>query len=85
MVCDQLLWNKLLNRGMLTSEERQQEKEIKEVAEQMLHMQEGQKYNPIVAKMTDEQLAEFLVDLRQNLKLLKRKPNRKQKVKQVTS
>ena len=52
MVCDQLLWNKLLNRGMLTSEERKQEKEIKEVAEQMLHMQ-GSQYNPIVAKMTE--------------------------------
>jgi signal transduction histidine kinase len=76
MTCDKLLWNKLLNRGMLTSEERSQEKEIKEVAEQMLHMQGGQ-YNPIVAKMTEAQLAEFLVDLRQNMKL-KRKRKEKQ-------
>ena len=73
MTCDQLLWNKLLNRGMLTSEERKQEKEIKEVAEQMLHIQKGQKYNPIVSKMTEKQLAEFLIDLRQNMKLRERK------------
>jgi hypothetical protein len=72
MVCDQLLWNKLLNRGMLTSDERKQEKEIKEVAEQMLHMQ-GSQYNPIVARMTESQLAEFLVDLRNNMKLNKSK------------
>jgi hypothetical protein len=78
MVCDQLLWNKLLNRGMLTSEERKQEKEIKEVAEQMLHMQ-GSQYNPIVAKMTESQLAEFLVDLRNNMKQ-KQKQKQKQKL-----
>ena len=77
MTCDQLLWNKLLNRGMLTLEERKQEKEIKEVAEQMLHMQEGEKYNPIVAKMTEKQLAEFLIDLRRNMKL---KQSKKQRV-----
>jgi glycosyltransferase involved in cell wall biosynthesis len=41
MTCDQLLWNKLLNRGMLTSEERKQEKDMKELAEQMLHIREG--------------------------------------------
>jgi hypothetical protein len=69
MVCDKLLWNKLLNRGMLTPDEQKQEKEMKETAEQMLHMQEGQKYNPIVATMTERQLAEFLVDLRNNMKL----------------
>jgi hypothetical protein len=79
MTCDKLLWNKLLNRGMLTPEERNQEKEIKEVAEQMLHMQEGQKYNPIVAKMTETQLAEFLIDLRQNIKLLREREKQKQK------
>lgn len=77
MVCDKLLWNKLLNRGMLTSEERNLEKEMKEVAEQMLHMQ-GSQYNPIVAKMTEAQLAEFLVDLRQNMK-----SNQKQRQKQI--
>ena len=70
---------KLLNRGMLTPKERNQEKEIKEVAEQMLHMQEGQKYNPIVAKMTETQLAEFLIDLRQNMKLLRGREKQKQK------
>ena len=79
MTCDKLLWNKLLNRGMLTPEERSQEKEIKEVAEQMLHMQEGQKYNPIVAKMTETQLAQFLIDLRQNMKLLRGREKQKQK------
>ena len=52
---------------MLTLEERKQESEMKEVAEQMLHIQ-GSQYNPIVAKMTETQLAEFLVDLRQNMK-----------------
>jgi hypothetical protein len=78
MVCDKLLWNKLLNRGMLTSEERTQEKEIKETAEQMLHMQ-GSQYNPIVAKMTEAQLAEFLVDLRNNMKL-KQKQKQRQKL-----
>lgn len=85
MTCDKLLWNKLLNRGMLTPEERNQEKEIKEVAEQMLHMQEGQKYNPIVAKMTETQLAEFLIDLRQNMKLLRGREKQEQKQKQVIS
>lgn len=69
MACDKLLWNKLLNRGMLTPDEQRQEKEMKETAEQMLHMQEGQKYNPIVAKMTEKQLAEFLIDLRANMEL----------------
>jgi hypothetical protein len=68
MTCDKLLWNKLLNRGMLTPEERKNEKEVKETAEQMLHMQEGQKYNPIVSMMTEKQLAEFLIDLRNNMK-----------------
>jgi hypothetical protein len=77
MVCDQLLWNKLLNRGMLTPEELKQESEIKEVAEQMLHMQ-GSQYNPIVSKMTEKQLAEFLIDLRRNMRLLNER--KKQKV-----
>jgi hypothetical protein len=35
----------------------------------MLHMQEGQKYNPIVTMMTEKQLAEFLIELRNNMKL----------------
>jgi hypothetical protein len=69
MTCDKLLWNKLLNRGMLTPEERKNEKEMKETAEQMLHMREGQKYNPIVTMMTEKQLAEFLIELRNNMKL----------------
>jgi hypothetical protein len=38
-------------------------------AEQMLHMQEGQKYNPIVTMMTEKQLAEFHIELRNNMKL----------------
>jgi signal transduction histidine kinase len=76
MVCDKLLWNKLLNRNMLTSEEKRQEKEMKEVAEQMLHMQ-GSQYNPVVAKMTEKQLAEFLNDLRRNMKLRQNNSNRK--------
>lgn len=70
MTCGKLLWHKLINRGMLTLEERKQGKEMKQVAEQMLHTREGQNYNPIVAKMTEIQLAEFLIDLRRNMKLL---------------
>ncbi|HEX7208005.1 MAG TPA: hypothetical protein VF233_07455 [Nitrososphaeraceae archaeon] len=58
---------------MLTLEERKQGKEMKQVAEQMLHTKEGQNYNPIVAKMTEIQLAEFLIDLRRNMKLLRGK------------
>lgn len=78
MTCDILVWNKLLNRGMLTTDEQKQKKEMTEVAEKMLHTQEGQKYNPIVAKMTEKQLAEFLIDLRHNMKLkLKQKPKQK--------
>lgn len=60
---------------MLTSEERNQEIEIKEVAEQMLHMQ-GSQYNPVVAKMTEAQLAEFLVDLRHNMKTKQKQKQR---------
>ena len=70
MTCGKLLWHKLINRGMLTLEERKQGKEMKQVAEQMLHTKEGQNYNPIVAKMTEIQLAVFLIDLRRNMKLL---------------
>jgi hypothetical protein len=77
MTCDKFLWHKLINRGMLTLEERKQGKEMKQIAEQMLHTKEGQKYNPIVAKMTEKQLAEFLVDLRNNMKLLKQKKKQK--------
>ena len=58
---------------MLTLEERKAGKEMKQVAEQMLHTKEGQNYNPIVAKMTEIQLAEFLIDLRRNMKLLRGK------------
>jgi hypothetical protein len=58
---------------MLTLEEWKQGKEMKQVAEQMLHTKEGQKYNPIVAKMTEKQLSEFLIDLRQNMKLLRKR------------
>ena len=58
---------------MLTLEERKQGKEMKQVAEQMLHTKEGQNYNPIVAKMTEIQLAEFLIDLRRKMKLLRGK------------
>jgi non-canonical (house-cleaning) NTP pyrophosphatase len=58
---------------MLTLEERKQGKEMKQVAEQMLHTKEGQKYNPIVAKMTEKQLAGFVIDLRRNMKLLSKK------------
>ena len=58
---------------MLTLEERKQGKEMKQVAEQMLHTKEGQNYNPRVAKMTEIQLAEFLIDLRRNMKLLRGK------------
>jgi hypothetical protein len=71
MTCGKLLWHKMINHGMLTLEERKQGKEMKQVAEQMLHTKEGQTYNPIVAKMTERQLAEFLVDLRRNMKLLR--------------
>ena len=53
---------------MLTSDERKQENEIREMAEQMLHLQ-GSQYNPIVSRMTEAQLAEFLVDLRRNMNL----------------
>jgi hypothetical protein len=73
MTCGKLLWHKLINRGMLTLEERKAGKEMKQVAEQMLHTKEGQNYNPIVAKMTEIQLAEFLIDLRRNMKLLRGK------------
>ncbi len=73
MNCGKLLWHKLINRGKLTLEERKQGKEMKQVAEQMLHTKEGQNYNPIVAKMTEIQLAEFLIDLRRNMKLLRGK------------
>ena len=73
MTCGKLLWHKLINRGMLTLEERKQGKEMKQVAEQMLHTKEGQNYNPIVAKMTEIQLTEFLIDLRRNMKLLRGK------------
>jgi hypothetical protein len=73
MTCGKLLWHKLINRGMLTLEERKQGKEMKQVAEQMLHTKEGQKYNPIVAKMTEKQLADFLIDLRQNMKLSRKR------------
>jgi hypothetical protein len=62
---------------MLTLGERNQGKEMKQVAEQMLHTKEGQKYNPIVAKMTEKQLAEFLIDLRQNMKLLRERKRQK--------
>ena len=71
MTCGKLLWHKMINHGMLTLEERKQGKEMKQVAEQMLHTKEGQTYNPIVAKMTERQLAEFLIDLRRNMKLLR--------------
>ena len=73
MTCGKLLWHKLINRGMLTLEERKQGKEMKQVAEQMLHTKEGQNYNPVVAKMTEIQLGEFLIDLRRNMKLLRGK------------
>jgi hypothetical protein len=76
MTCGKLLWHKLINRGMLTLEERKQGKEMKQVAEQMLHTKEGQKYNPIVAKMTEKQLADFLIDLRQNMKLSRERRSR---------
>jgi hypothetical protein len=42
MTCGKLLWHKLINREMLTLEERKQGKEMKQVAEQMLHTKEGQ-------------------------------------------
>jgi hypothetical protein len=77
MTCGKLLWHKLINRGMLTLEERKQGKEMKQVAEQMLHTKEGQKYNPIVAKMTEKQLADFLIDLRQNMKLSRERKKQK--------
>jgi hypothetical protein len=77
MTCGKLLWHKLINRGMLTLEERKQGKEMKQVAEQMLHTKEGQKYNPIVAKMTEKQLADFLIDLRQNMKLSRKREKQK--------
>lgn len=77
MTCGKLLWHKLINHGMLTLGEREQGKEMKQVAEQMLHTKEGQKYNPIVAKMTEKQLADFLIDLRQNMKLLRERKKRK--------
>lgn len=50
---------------------------MKRVAEQMLHMQGCQKYNPIVSKMTEKQLAELLIDLWQNMKLLKERKKQK--------
>jgi hypothetical protein len=81
MTCGKLLWHKLINRGMLTLEERKQGKEMKQVAEQMLHTKEGQKYNPIVAKMTEKQLADFLIDLRQNMKLSRKREKQKLLVK----
>jgi hypothetical protein len=77
MTCGKLLWHKLINHGMLTLGERKQGKKLKQVAEQMLHTKEGQKYNPIVAKMTEKQLAEFLIDLRQNMKLLRERKKQK--------
>ena len=77
MTCGKLLWHKLINHGMLTLGERKQGKELKQVAEQMPHTKEGQKYNPIVAKMTEKQLAEFLIDLRQNMKLLRERKKQK--------
>jgi hypothetical protein len=77
MTCGKLLWHNLINHGMLTLGERKQGKKLKQVAEQMLHTKEGQKYNPIVAKMTEKQLAEFLIDLRQNMKLLRERKKQK--------
>jgi hypothetical protein len=83
MTCGKLLWHKLTNRGMLTLEERKQGKEMKQVAEQMLHTKEGQNYNPIVAKMTEKQLAEFLIDLRRNMKLLRERKKQSSKILQT--
>ena len=77
MTCGKLLWHKLINRGMLTLEERKQGKEMIQVAEQMLHTKEGQTYNPIVAKMTEKQLADFLIDLRLNMKLSRKRKKQK--------
>ena len=77
MTCGKLLWHKLINRGMLTLEERKQGKEMIRVAEQMLHTKEGQTYNPIVAKMTEKQLADFIIDLRLNMKLSRKRKKQK--------
>ena len=62
---------------MLTSEERKQGKEMKQIAEQMLHTKEGQEYNPIVSRMTEKQLAGFVTDLRRNMKLLRERKKQK--------
>jgi hypothetical protein len=77
MTCGKLLWHKLINRGMLTLEERKQGKEMKKIAEQMLHTKEGQEYNPIVSKMTEKQLAGFVLDLRRNMRLLRERKKQK--------
>jgi hypothetical protein len=77
MTCGKLLWHKLINRGMLTLEERKQGKEMIQVAEQMLHTKEDQTYNPMVAKMTEKQLADFIIDLRLNMKLSRKRKKQK--------
>jgi hypothetical protein len=72
MTCDTLVYNRLLNRKMLTDEEQRRKEEIKEVAEEILHTNEGQEYNPKAGKMSDKELAEILVLIRQRLQLKKK-------------
>jgi hypothetical protein len=43
----------------------------------MLHTKEGQTYNPLVAKMTEKQLIDFLIDLRLNMKLSRKRKKQK--------